>query len=119
MKEKKSISRRGFIRTSAIGAAAAFAAPSIIPSTAFGSNAKVTVAVLGVNGRGTSHIEGFSKLPDVEVVALCDPDLVVLGKRAAEFEKTYSRKVNQVQDLRKLFEEIGRASCRERVFGLV
>jgi predicted dehydrogenase len=105
MKEKKSISRRGFIRTSAIGAAAAFAAPSIIPSTAFGSNAKVTVAVLGVNGRGTSHIEGFSKLPDVEVVALCDPDLVVLGKRAAEFEKTYSRKVNQVQDLRKLFED--------------
>jgi predicted dehydrogenase len=105
MKEKKSISRRGFIRTSAIGAAAAFAAPSIIPATAFGSNAKVTVAVLGVNGRGTAHIEGFSKLPDVEVVALCDPDLVVLGKRAAEFEKTYSKKVNQVQDLRKLFED--------------
>lgn len=105
MKEKKKYSRRSFIRTSAVGAAAAFAAPTLIPSTAFGSNAKVTVAVLGVNGRGTSHIEGFSKLPDVEVVSLCDPDLVVLGKRAAEFEKEYGRKVNQVQDLRKLFED--------------
>jgi predicted dehydrogenase len=105
MKEKKKLSRRSFIRTSAVGAAAAFAVPNIIPSTAFGSNAKVTVAVLGVNGRGTAHIEGFSRLPDVEVVSLCDPDLVVLGKRADDFEKKYGRKVNQVQDLRKLFED--------------
>jgi predicted dehydrogenase len=105
MKEKKSISRRGFIRTSAVGAAAAFTAPSIIPSSAFGSNARVAVAVLGVNGRGTSHIEGFSKLPDVEVASLCDPDLIVLGKRADEFEKKYGKKVKQVQDLRKLFED--------------
>jgi predicted dehydrogenase len=88
-----------------VGAAAAFAAPTLIPSTAFGSNARVAVAVLGVNGRGTSHIDGFSKLPDVEVVSLCDPDLVVLGKRAAEFEKEQGKKVNQVQDLRKLFED--------------
>jgi predicted dehydrogenase len=105
MKEKKSVSRRSFIRTSAVGAAAAFAAPTIIPSSAFGSNAKVTVAVLGVNGRGTSHIEGFSRLPDVEVVAMCDPDLVILAKRADEFEKKNGKKVNQVQDLRKLFED--------------
>jgi predicted dehydrogenase len=105
MKEKKSVSRRSFIRTSAVGAAAAFAAPTLIPSSAFGSNAKVTVAVLGVNGRGTNHIDGFSKLPDVEVVSLCDPDLVVLKKRADEFEKEHGKKVNQVQDLRKLFED--------------
>jgi predicted dehydrogenase len=105
MKEKKSVSRRSFIRTSAVGAAAAFAAPTIIPSSAFGSNAKVTIAVLGVNGRGQSHIDGFSRLPDVEVVAFCDPDLVVMGNRAAAFEKKSGKKVNQVQDLRKLFED--------------
>jgi predicted dehydrogenase len=105
MKEKKSVSRRSFIRTSAVGAAAAFAAPTIIPSTAFGSNAKVAVAVLGVNGRGTNHIEGFTRLPEVEVAALCDPDLVVLDKRAAEFEKKNGKKVNKYQDLRKLFQD--------------
>jgi predicted dehydrogenase len=105
MKEKKSVTRRSFVRTSAMGAAAAFAAPTLIPSTAFGSNAKVTVAVLGVNGRGQNHIDGFSKLTDVEVVSLCDPDLVVLKKRADEFEKEHGKKVNQVQDLRKLFED--------------
>jgi len=105
MKEKKSVSRRSFVRTTAVGAAAAFAAPTIIPSSAFGSNAKIAVAVLGVNGRGTNHIEGFTDLPDVEVAALCDPDLVVLDKRAAEFEKKNNKKVNKYQDLRKLFQD--------------
>jgi predicted dehydrogenase len=105
MKEKKSVSRRSFVRTTAVGAAAAFAAPTIIPSSAFGSNAKVAVAVLGVNGRGTNHIEGFTRLPEVEVAALCDPDLVVLDKRAAEFEKKNSKKVNKYQDLRKVFQD--------------
>jgi predicted dehydrogenase len=105
MKEKKSVSRRSFIQTSAVGAAAAFAAPAIIPSSAFGSNARVAVAVLGVNGRGTNHIEGFTRLPEVEVAALCDPDLVVLDKRAAEFEKKNGKKVNKYQDLRKLFQD--------------
>jgi predicted dehydrogenase len=43
--------------------------------------------------------------PDAEVVCLCDPDLNVLGKRAAEFEKKYGKKVIQQQDLRKVFED--------------
>lgn len=103
MKEKKGLSRRSFIQKTAAGAAAAFTVPSVIPSRAFGAADKTTVAVLGVNGRGTNHIEGFSRLQNAEVVALCDPDLVVLDKRAGEFEKKYGRKVKQYQDLRKLF----------------
>jgi predicted dehydrogenase len=96
--------RRSFIQKSA-GAAALLSMPSIIPSRAFGANDKVRIAVLGVNGRGNSHIEGFSNLPDVEVACLCDPDLVVLGKKAKEFEEKYGRKVDQKQDLRKVFED--------------
>jgi predicted dehydrogenase len=105
MKEKINLSRRSFIQKTAAGAAAAITLPTIIPSTAFGAADKVTVAVLGVNGRGTDHIQGFSKLEGVEIVSLCDPDLVILSKRADEFEKKYGRKVNQVQDLRKLFQD--------------
>jgi hypothetical protein len=105
MKEKKQLSRRSFIRKSAVATAAALTIPTIIPANAFGANAKVRVAVLGVNGRGTDHIQGFSKLPDVEVACLCDPDLVVLAKRAQEFETKYGRKVKQQQDLRKVFED--------------
>jgi len=104
MKEKKTESRRSFIQKSA-GAAALLTMPTIIPGNVFGANDKVRVAVLGVNGRGTNHIQGFSSLPDVEVACLCDPDLVVLAKRAQEFETKYGRKVIQQQDLRKVFED--------------
>ena len=104
MKEKRKVSRRSFIQKSA-GAAALLSMPSIIPAHAFGAADRVRVAVLGVNGRGGSHIEGFSKLPDVEVACLCDPDLKVLAKSATEFEEKYGRKVIQQQDLRKVFED--------------
>jgi predicted dehydrogenase len=104
MKEKKNESRRSFIKKSA-GAAAVLSLPTIVPASVFGSNDKVRVAVLGVNGRGTSHIQGFSNLPDVEVACLCDPDLVILAKRAQEFEAKYGKKVIQQQDLRRVFED--------------
>ncbi|MCU0457203.1 MAG: Gfo/Idh/MocA family oxidoreductase [Bacteroidales bacterium] len=102
MKKNKE-TRRDFIRKSA-GAAALLSMPTIISAGSLGSADKVRVAVLGVNGRGTSHISGFMSLPDAEVVCLCDPDLNILGKRAAEFEKKYGKKVDQQQDLRKVFE---------------
>ena len=105
MKEKTRLSRRSFIQKSAVGAAAALTIPTIIPSNVFGANDKVRIAVLGVNGRGTAHIQGFSKLENVEVACLCDPDLVILAKRAQEFETRYNKKVKQQQDLRKVFED--------------
>ena len=60
------VTRRSFIQKSA-GAAALLTIPTIIPETVFGANDKVRVAVLGVNGRGTNHIQGFSNLENVEV----------------------------------------------------
>jgi predicted dehydrogenase len=65
---------------------------------------RVRVAVLGVNGRGTDHIEGIQGLPDAEVVVLCDPDSKVSARRATEFEQKYGRKVETAVDLRKVFE---------------
>ena len=104
MKEKSKETRRDFIKKSA-GAAALLSMPTIIPANVFGSNDKVNLAVLGVNGRGTSHIGGFMSQPDSEVVCLCDCDLNVLGKRADEFDKKYGKKVNRQQDLRKVMED--------------
>jgi predicted dehydrogenase len=104
MKEKSKVTRRSFIQKSA-GAAALLSMPTIIPATVFGANDKVRVAVLGVNGRGTTHIEGYMNLPDVEVACLCDPDLVILAQRAGEFEKKYGKKVIQQQDLRRVYED--------------
>jgi predicted dehydrogenase len=64
-----------------------------------GSNSDVRVAVVGVNGRGQSHIGEFKKMDGVRVVGLCDVDLDVLDKRAQGIEG-----VQKIQDIRKLLE---------------
>ncbi|MPR33643.1 Gfo/Idh/MocA family protein [Salmonirosea aquatica] len=104
MENQNQFSRRKFIKNSA-GVAVALSLPTIIPASAFGSNDRVRVAVLGVNGRGQSHISGFSNLSNVELATLCDPDNVVLQKRAQEYEKKSGKKVGTEQDLRKVFDD--------------
>lgn len=103
--KSQSESRRDFIKTAATGSLAVLGLPTIIPAHAFGANDRIRVAVLGVNGRGKDHIAGFSQLPNVEVVTLCDVDNVVSAQRASEFEKKYGRKVQTQQDLRKVFDD--------------
>jgi predicted dehydrogenase len=68
------------------------------------ANSKLRIAVLGVNGRGQDHIKGIMSQPDAEVAVLCDPDLQIAEQRASEFQKTYAKKVEIVQDLRKVFD---------------
>ncbi|RRB18211.1 Gfo/Idh/MocA family protein [Larkinella knui] len=103
--KNQSDSRRTFLKTAATGSLAVMGLPTFIPAHAFGANDRIRVAVIGVNGRGKDHIANFSKLPNVEVVTLCDVDNVVSAQRAADFEKTYSRKVKTEQDLRKVYED--------------
>ena len=68
-------------------------------------NDTIRVAVLGVHRRGRDHIAGFQKLPNVQVALLCDPDRQVAAARAADFEKTYGRRVRTETDLRRVFED--------------
>jgi predicted dehydrogenase len=92
-------SRRTFL------AGAGAAVISNLPAArALSANDRLRIAVLGVNGRGTAHIASIMKLPDAEVVTLCDPDLEIARKRASEFEKTYGKKVGIEQDLRRVFD---------------
>ncbi|MDR2496405.1 MAG: Gfo/Idh/MocA family oxidoreductase [Tannerellaceae bacterium] len=109
---KATTSRRQFLSAAIAGTAASLAAPAlgnisvpeVIPTTAFGANDTIRVAVLGVNGRGISHIETIMKQSGATVAALCDPDMTLLRKRASEFEAKHKQKVIIEQDLRKLYE---------------
>ena len=118
---KTNQSRRKFIATAVSGAVASVVAPAafaeeqtvvkpvIIPKEAFGANDRIRVAVLGVNGRGGDHISTIMKLAsseNVAVVALCDPDMNVLQKKAKDFEDKYKQKVLIQQDFRKLYENV-------------
>jgi len=118
MEKEERNQRRSFLKTASTGAIAAAVVPSavvgqvkkpvIIPASAKGANDRIRVAVCGVNGRGKSHIEevmGLSGKANVEVAALCDPDMDVLQTRANEFEKDYSKKVVIHQDFRRALED--------------
>ncbi len=99
------MNRRDFIKDTTTAAALAMTAPMILPDSAKGANDKINIAVLGVNGRGKSHIKGFMDQENVDVVTLCDPDKVVLEDRAKDFKETYNKKIKLVQDLRNVYDD--------------
>ena len=65
-----------------------------------GANDRIRVVVVGVNGRGKTHIAEHQKGDNVEVVALCDPDRKVSARRAAEFKGKYDKDVKTYVDMR-------------------
>ena len=98
----KSIDRRGFLRSSGTATAALSAASY---SRVKGANERVAVAVIGVRGRGKSHIRAFAELPGSEVAAVVDIDQAV-SERAAAYTKQYqSRKPKEYRDLRDMLED--------------
>jgi predicted dehydrogenase len=97
-------SRRDFIKKTAVAGSAAIIAPTIIPSTAFGANDRINAAVLGVNGRGKSHISGLMNQKDVQVTILCDPDMNILKDRQKDFKEKYNKDVALEQDLRRVMD---------------
>ena len=87
-KNETEMTRRNFIKgTSRAIAATAFTAPMFIPKSVFGANDRIRVAVLGLNGRGNNHVEGFMNLDNVEVTTICDPDMKVLERRAKQYQE--------------------------------
>lgn len=94
-------SRRDFVRYSAGTVAGVNALPATLRA---GRNDVLRAAVLGVNGRGRSHIAAFEKQAGVDVAILCDPDEQVLHQRAQAFAETYNRSVETETDLRKVLD---------------
>jgi predicted dehydrogenase len=92
------------LTTSAVAGAAALASLGAKPAVA-GANDVIRVAVVGVRGRGVSHIQGFHKQSGVEVVALCDVDEQVLATRADELDKASGKKTKRYVDMRRLFDD--------------
>ena len=94
--------RRTFMKSTAAAAApaAAFAAGNVL-----GANERIRAAVLGVNGRGQSHMYGLQPIENVEVAAFVDPDLGIAAKRASEFEAKHGHKPKIVQDLREVLDD--------------
>jgi predicted dehydrogenase len=98
----KQISRRSFIKSS-IFTAGALSLPARSWAQVNGANGDIRMAVVGFNGQGKSHIEGFRKIPGVRVVALCDVDRDVAEREAKKF-RDRSESIATYTDVRKLLD---------------
>ena len=81
MSEQSEVNRRDFLKTGATGAAFTGITFLTNPERVFGSNDRVRVAVCGLKGRGTNHIDSYFKLPNAEVAAVCDPDQNIISQK--------------------------------------
>lgn len=89
---KRLVSRRNFL----LSAAATGAAASLFPGRVLGANERVNIGIIGMGGKGTAHFNDFSKIPNMEIIAVCDADTKRMG--------TAGDKIAKHQDMRRLLE---------------
>lgn len=99
------INRRGFMKHAGGTAALAAASTLIGGKSRADANDRIRMGIIGLNGRGGSHIEGFGALKNVEIVYLCDPDKSVLERRARAMETAGMKRPKLVQDMREIFDD--------------
>ncbi|MEM1062094.1 MAG: Gfo/Idh/MocA family oxidoreductase [Planctomycetota bacterium] len=96
---KISTTRRDFLATSAAAAATcALGVGGARRASAAGSDDEIRLAVVGLNGRGNSHLKIHHEAPGVRVVAVCDVDAKVLEATAAKYSKTFGYRLDAVAD---------------------
>jgi predicted dehydrogenase len=109
------LSRREFLKGSALLAASAATAgltkitdAPIDAQAPGGANERINVAVIGVNGRGMDHINGFTgqqQQHNCRVTHICDPDSAVVQRAVNRVrERQNGLEPAVVTDLRRLFE---------------
>lgn len=87
-------------RTFVLGAGSALAATRV-----WGANDRVPIAVVGLGGRGRDHMNEYLKIPESEIVALCDVNQAALERGQALVVKAGGKQPTGYSDMRKLFED--------------
>ena len=100
------VHRREFLGAAAV-AAADFASQMLGDEKKnVAPNNKLTVALVGCGGMGRGDMNAFVKLPDFEVIALCDPDPRHIEEAAKDLKKAGrpTEKLQVEKDFRKVVE---------------
>ncbi len=98
--------RREFLKQTSLTAAATTAlgiAPSVL--RAAGANDRLTVAVIGPGGMGSSHLAQLVGRKDVEVAYVCEVDANRLAAAAKMTEQSAGRPAKAVKDLRQVLDD--------------
>ena len=96
------LNRRTFLAGAGVGAASLALGRA---SKAAGPNDRVRVAVVGVRGRGRSHVSAFSNNKNTVVAALCDVDARQFAEPARQIEEKSGQAPQLVGDLRRLMDD--------------
>ncbi|MBL9150878.1 MAG: Gfo/Idh/MocA family oxidoreductase [Verrucomicrobiales bacterium] len=91
-------SRRRILRA----AGGTLAAAGLAAPRAFAANDKISVACIGIRGRGNSVMQSFVAEPDCEITHLCDVREAVLTQRGAEIKAKTGKMPKLVRDYRDL-----------------
>src|SRR4030095_10850940 len=94
------MNRRHFLMSTAV-----LAGSAATRGLATSPNETVRVAVVGCGGRGGSHVGGWPKVQNVEIVALCDVDESHIAAKLAILESKGLKKPATYVDFRKLLED--------------
>lgn len=109
MSQTKHVTRRQFLRTASGLVLGAAAAPMLVPANVWGQEGilpseKVVMGCVGVGWQGTSNMENFLRLPDVQIVAVCDVDKEHLENARRIVNKKYENQdCETYHDFRELF----------------
>ena len=72
------VPRREFLATASAALAATALAPGVMRA-ASSANERITLAVMGLNGRGKALATVLAAQPDVDIAYLCDVDQSAIG----------------------------------------
>lgn len=101
----QSRSRRNFLTTTAAVGSSLMISGTKSSGNIIGANERLRIGVAGVNGRGQSHIGGWSSQSNVEIAWLVDPDPQVLGNVAGQLEKKSESKFQTAVDVRQALDD--------------
>ena len=101
-------SRRNFIKTTATGSALlavggiGFGFSSKSYSRIVGANDRITIGVMGTNGRGAGMARNFAMQKNTEVICICDVDDKALTKGIEAVKKVTEKVPKAEKDFRKM-----------------
>ncbi|MCA9229371.1 MAG: Gfo/Idh/MocA family oxidoreductase [Planctomycetales bacterium] len=100
------LDRRRFLeKSAAVGSAFSLLTSTSRSAERVSANDTLVVAVVGVNGRGRAHAEGFAQQPGVEVAYICDVDERIIPRAIEQTAKYQERKPQGVRDFRELLDD--------------
>lgn len=109
------VTRRDFVKKTAVAAASVGAAASLGAGATFGAPAiwtgfsgmpsdQLRFGAIGINGMGGGNVGSFLKQENLVCAALCDVDAGVLEKRAVQFGERQGARPDTYEDYRTLLE---------------